>query len=319
MRTLCAYLSLILLTAFFSACEHKELCYDYSESVTLRVRFDWSKAPDAHPRSMMLYFFPKGGGNPIWRTFVGREGGDVLMPPGSYDVIAYNGDTEAIFFDKTNQWDTFKFYARTETTPWIGVPDPPKVKEAPNERYTLAPDMLWTTQKRGVEIKRPKTKEKQEIVFFPEKSLYTYTIEVRNAKNLKYVSNLGGALSGMAGGLLAAKNEVLPPPVIIPYEVNQKDDTTIIGSFHAFGGSPTSATKHQLVIYAFLADHTKWYYTTDITEQVKEAERKAIEEGHPRDVHVIVDRLPFPKPITNGSGLKPEIDEWDNIDIELNM
>ena len=47
-----------------AACEHRDLCYDHSHWTELKVEFDWSEAPDATPRTMVVYLFPRDGGLP---------------------------------------------------------------------------------------------------------------------------------------------------------------------------------------------------------------------------------------------------------------
>lgn len=50
------------------SCEHKELCYDHSHTVDVRVVLDWKNAAEASPSSMRLYLFPQDGGGRFFRT-----------------------------------------------------------------------------------------------------------------------------------------------------------------------------------------------------------------------------------------------------------
>ncbi|EYB12031.1 hypothetical protein M119_4821, partial [Bacteroides fragilis str. 3783N1-6] len=45
---------LILFTSCmqFASCEHKDLCYEHSHAVKVKVVFDWSKAPGVTPETM---------------------------------------------------------------------------------------------------------------------------------------------------------------------------------------------------------------------------------------------------------------------------
>ena len=45
-----------------ASCRHKDLCYDHTHMVDLRVDFDWSLAPSAQPSTMVLCLFPTDGG-----------------------------------------------------------------------------------------------------------------------------------------------------------------------------------------------------------------------------------------------------------------
>lgn len=41
-----------LVPAALISCQHKELCYDHSHVVEVKVNFDWSECPDAAPRTI---------------------------------------------------------------------------------------------------------------------------------------------------------------------------------------------------------------------------------------------------------------------------
>ena len=40
--------------------------------------------------------------------------------------------------------------------------------------------------------------------------------------------------------------------------------------------------------------------------------------GH-TEVPIVIDQLPLPKPIVNGSGLQPTVDEWTEVFISIPM
>lgn len=44
----------VMLLPLFTACEHKDLCYDHSHTTQLEVVFDWTEAPDADPATLPL-------------------------------------------------------------------------------------------------------------------------------------------------------------------------------------------------------------------------------------------------------------------------
>lgn len=39
----------------------------------------------------------------------------------------------------------------------------------------------------------------------------------------------------------------------------------------------------------------------------------------PRNVHIVLDGLPLPKPIVNGGGFKPTVKEWQTVDVDIKM
>lgn len=74
----------VMLLPLFTACEHKDLCYDHPHSASVEVVFDWTEAPDAHPATMSLYLYPEDGSEPMRYEFTKREGGTIVVPEGMY-------------------------------------------------------------------------------------------------------------------------------------------------------------------------------------------------------------------------------------------
>lgn len=78
----------------------------------------------------------------------------------------------------------------------------------------------------------------QTIVLYPELSVCRYTVEIRNAENLKYVSGISGSLSSLAGGLLpgVGYDAISEECVTIPFDAAVSADKTLVtGSLLAFG------------------------------------------------------------------------------------
>ena len=103
----------------------------------------------------------------------------------------------------------------------------------------------------------------------------------------------------------------------IPFEAvageDEKGEKTIVtGGLLTFGHCPSVQSEHRLTVYAVLSDGSKWYYTYNVTDQIHSA-------PDPRNVHIVLDGLPLPKPITNGGGFQPEVDPWNPVDIEIEM
>lgn len=149
----------------------------------------------------------------------------------------------------------------------------------------------------------------------PVLSVCRYTVEIRNAENLKYVSGISGSLSSLAGGLLpgVGYDAISEECVTIPFDAAVSADKTLVtGSLLAFGHCAATQNAHQLTIYAVLADESKWYYTYDVTDQIHSAPDQ-------RNVHIVLDGLPLPKPIVNGGGFQPSVDEWQSVDVDIEM
>ena len=311
----------------FSSCEHKELCYNHAHVVNLHVVFDWAKAPDASPESMSLYLFPEDGSEPMRYEFVGRDGGTIRVPIGAYDAIGLNSDTEGVYYRNTERFGTFE--ATTQPTDLLSAglnglvsrtENAPRAEGSEEERIALPADRLWSASATGLKLDMAAI---DTLVLSLDTSFCRYRVEIVNGENLKYVSGLSAALTGMAGGFLPADGRLSDERVTVPFGMSvtvpeEGDDAgreVVVGETLVFGHCPGGSGTHNLVVYAILADGSKYAYTFDADEVTRQIHAAP----DPRNVLIRLDGLPLPKPITNGGGFHPEINEWDEIEIGLEM
>jgi hypothetical protein len=300
-----------------SSCTHKELCYDHSHTVDMQVIFDWQYSSGANPASMAVFLFSHEGGEPLRYDFTEHEGGEIRIAIGSYDALCINSDTENISYRNTEQAATFQV-----TTPnasllsglaSLGVrsDNAPRANGSDDERVALAPDAIWCDHKEDIMLEE--TAEIHTTTLYPVSEVCHYTVEITNAENLKYTNGMSGAVSGLSGGKLIYSGLPTGECVTVPFETTVlSDNTTVTGDFLTFGDIPDDPKTHSLTIYAVLADNSKWYYTYDVTGQINSA-------PDPQNVHIVLDGLPLPKPIVNGGGFKPEVDEWNTVDVDIEM
>ena len=300
-----------------TSCEHKDLCYDHSDAVDVEVVFDWCNAPDASPESMSLYLFPAGG-EALRYEFTDCRGGTIRVPVGSYEALCLNSDTENVTYRNAECRETFEVTTRTADLlsglSVLGVLSDgvPRVDGTESERVILPPDMLWSDYAESVELKP--TAGTPTVTLSPEMSICRYTVEIRNAANLKYVSGISGSLSSMAESLYPGVgcDATCKTGATIPFDAAvSADKSTVTGELFAFG-CPSARKTHTLTVYAVLSDESKWYYTYDVTDQIHSAPDR-------RDVHIVLDGLPLPKPIVNGGGFQPDVDDWQSVNVDIEM
>lgn len=304
---------IILAVLVFSSCEHKELCDDHSHTAGLHVVFDWQHAPDAKPETMRLYLFPLDGGKALPYEFTDYRGGYINVPAGRYRALCVNSDTESVLYRNIDLFDSFEVYVPDGVlTVGSSSSVPPRPEGTSDERIARSPDRLYSDRLDDLAIEI--SKEDQTVTLYPELSVCRYRVEIRNVSNLKYISSEGfsGALSGLSGGLLVGRNELASDLVTVPFDVVSDGVSTLTAEFLAFSQVGMGEPAHKLVIYAIMADGSKNYYTFDVSKQVDEA-------ADPRDVYILLDGLSLPKPIVNGGGFHPSVDEWQNIDVDVIM
>ena len=312
-----AILITVSLTAF--SCKHKELCYDHAHKSNVRVIFDWKCSPTAQPKSVSLYLFPVNGGEALRYEFTERTGGIIRVPVGYYDALCINSDTENISCRNTDKREKYEATTRATTlllslSP-LGVRSEGAPRSNSEERIALPPDNIWTDNAVGITISDTQKDVANVITLCPKWSVCSYTVEIRNAANLKYVKGMSASLSTLAGGMMPGigADALTEECVTVPFELTMnKDSATVKGGLLTFGHCPIVQRKHTLTVYAILSDNKKWYYTFDVTAQIHSAADK-------RNVHIILNELPLPKPITNGGGFKPVVNEWQTVEIDITM
>ena len=310
-------LALGLPVALSGGCEHREFCLDHSHTMLFDVVFDWGLSPGAEPESMSLYMFPDGGGRPVRHEMPGSSGGTIRVQAGGYGALCFNGDTECIRCLHTETLEGFEITTRQASLlqglflPGFNAP-PPRAEGTEGERVASEPDMLWSG--RAESLVFDKASDRRTAVFFPEPSVRTYTVEIRDAENLEHVSGMSASVSTMAGGILPGRGPgvLTEEKVTIPFEVSvSPDGNSITGRFRSFGHCPSEHNSHKLTVYALLEDGTKWYYVYDITRIFHEAAGAG-------GTHIVLEGLPVPQPV-GGDGFDPSVDEWQQIDVDIEM
>lgn len=308
-------IGLTLLT--MTSCYQKELCYTHPHTQDVNVVFDWKNDPTAKPATMSLYTFTKDEGKDMRYEFTDYHGGKAKIALGVYDALCINSDGPRNYFRNIEKRETFEVYTqdakKIESISEMVV-NLPRARGAENERVVFHPDKVWSdvtqlpfvlTQNEGIQ------NVIQTLTLYPKPLFCTYTVEIRNAQNLKYAQNITATLSGLAGGVMAETATPTEETVTVAFDAEKKDATTVRGKFYNFGyNSKQTKPEHKLAVYVVLANGTRKLYTYDVTDQIRKA-------PDPRNVLIILDGLPLPRPITNGSGFKPTVSKWDVVEIDI--
>ena len=120
------YLWAMLATLAFltQSCDHKDLCYRNEHHTELEIKFDWSNAPNAQPRTMVVQLFRMDGSHYQRREFTSREGGKISIESGEYKILFHNGEMESV----------------TERTAMPSVDTMPRSNRT---KATLIVDVIW--------------------------------------------------------------------------------------------------------------------------------------------------------------------------------
>lgn len=320
--TACAALIAALIAGTLSSCEHKGFCEPGAATARLRVLFDWRNAPGSTATGMSLYLYPETGGEPLRYDFPNAFGGTVEVPFGRYRALCLNNDSETLLLRGTETFPGFEAYTRPSSLlEPLGLQGNPEGANPPDEPVVLPPGALWSGREYPVELSpsdlRPGKQEGEadkQLTLYPETKTCTYTVEIVNARNLKYASALSFSLSGLSGSFAPGTDRRSPMRSTLPFPARADEANGKVNArFFCFGTSASDNASRMLSLYVILSDGSKQYYTFDVSAQVNGA-------PDPKNVRIVIDGLTLPKPIVNGEGgFHPSVDEWQNITVEINM
>lgn len=314
---------MLLFTAMLClcSCTHKELCMEHPHPVPLRLEFDWRDAPTASPDGMCVFFYPEKGGQPRRFDFSNISGGRISLAAGRYKLICYNNDTERVYFGNTDSFGLHSIFTpTTDLFAPLGLSSKagtvPRADAA--ERVVSTPDLIWGCSVQEIEVEElPADSAERVITLYPHLLVRNYTLHVKNCDGLKYAGQMCGSLYGMASGIYLNSEENFSENATIPYECYKLDDTTIEAKFLTFGDNPAVCKPHRVVLYIWMSDGKIYCYGLnddkyDVTDQVHNA-------PDPYNVYLEIDGMDLPKPISNGSGFSPDVDDWVEVKGDINL
>lgn len=282
--------------------------------IDIEVQFLWDDDPTAAPSQMGLWLYPDDGRAPEYYMFSGRDGGRIRVVPGRYRAIAYNADTETVLVSQTEN-----YAGATFSTPASGLfaayapesvrtgAEAPRAPGATDEPVMMPPDRLWTGTEGDICFQAPGDK----ATIHMRRGTCTYDVIFRNVGRLESLLWASATLSGMAGTLRIADNDIAGPLCTLPFDITPTRTTADLkATFQTFGHCPEPA-KHFLMLYTELTDGRRLYYPYDVTDQVHAATDK-------RHVTIIIDGffLPVADPDANAA---VQVSPWDIENVSVNM
>ena len=288
-----------------------------------QVKFDWTEAQDANPAIMQFVAFSSEDGQTHEFGFTRRDGGQLDLASGYWQAVAYNGDTETLV-TRGNTWRDFEIAAQETSLAvfsrmFVGSRSVPRGTGSEDEPVAMEPDMLWTGST-STEFQAGNNQE-ETITLKMKAAVYTYHFTVNNVHNLQYVTDISATISGMSESVFPSTGLPSQNHCTIPMNVEVGQGSDISASVRTFGHCPTGEVEaqHKLVVYARQMDGSKWYYEFDVTEQMHDTTSQTVTGDGTVEVSIELDELPFPKPFTNGSGMHPDVDNWQDVEVTIRM
>ncbi len=263
------------------------------------IEFNWIDAINAHPDGMTVLFFPADEESRFWRFDISdKEGGEIEILPGIYNVLAFNNDLSGIEFFNTKDYDQFSAKARNIS-----------------DSLTSPTGMLYSAHLKSVKIFNPHSNSN--IISLTPDSLSTvYHVCLDSVSGSERIKTAHAIIKGLARS------------VCLPIGCNSKDICCMAAPLHidpncntrleAIGtgfGNPDIPNPQITLEVIVTTSHGKYSKSFDVTHQVMNCK-------YPKDVYLNIKGLDIPEadnpenPDGNTDvGISVGVDGWQLIEI----
>ena len=306
----------ILTLLLTSSCNHKEL--DFSAMLELTVNYDWSECPEANPKSMRLMVFREGT-QPEPFPSQGSDGVTITLPANTYSFIGYNSDTEVLTaYGYT--WESFEIASMTTSLEkssrmFDNTRAIPMARGTEEESVIFEPDPVWSSAVSDIDIAHD-SRRYYYLTMMADTHVYSFVIN--NVDNLESITEIVATVSGVSGSCIPSLGQPSDTHCVVPFKMKPSSGNSIAGTVRLFGHCPhqDNAFEHHLVVYLQMEDGSRWYYTMDITDAMHD-ENHSIDGTGKTEIPIVVPELPVPEPISDGSGLQPSVEDWQEIKVNV--
>lgn len=322
--TICGLICAVLL----SSCRRDDLYYATGDRATIRIEADWTPAR-LTPNGASAYVFDCNGdafGDVILSNNPQKI--DLSLPEGCYDVILLNNsiaEYKNIEGAGADRIETFALMARVVMPKYATMSDETEI-------FVEQPDTVAGVVIRNIEV------NKQMIEYLrhkPDKIETTAAvvlqatpvrmISVADIKvHVKGLKNAAGAprthLKNLSGGYYPNSGTTHPLPVTREFVLNNRKfdqgsthDGTITTQQVIFGLHENKNIRYLLNMEFVLINGEKHPLSLDVTESIH------ITEGVHKTIHIYAE-IELPEVIGNGGGaFDPDLEEWDDVNVEIPM
>ncbi len=304
MRSLWAYIAVLILMVCMLSCTHKDIMCPGTEPYPLTVTFIWDKAPQASPAGMTLYFYPLQSGGKVWRyDIAGAEGGEVELPLGRYALVSVNNDLPGTVYSGQDAFATLA--AQPKSNGSTVFPTGMLYRAVVGEiEQTLC----------GVRYRQPDGTIKEcpyELVrCYPDSAATIYNIIVGRVDGLERMRSATARLSGMASELYLGDCKAGADMCATQTSLSLTGQGGLRGTTSGLGS--TSEPDFELALIVTRSDGERFSKTFDVTGQV-------INSRYSHNVTIYIDSLSIPSgtvpPSDEDVGINVDVDGWQVIEI----
>lgn len=312
--------AVLVTTVLTTGCEYKDLgeAGEYTREVfPLSVTFDWSKV-DSIPEAMRVAFYPHDGNitNRGYTFFdILNKDTVVQIPGGIYDIVAWNNDCEHVL---TGGYGAVKsIYGTTTGYSPHGDYVMPQVLDSifGGQEVLDYPDYMVHAIKMPFEVAQDGTTK--QVTLQPDSMVITVDVKLHKITSLDKCKAIRGAVNNVAGKRLVAYDNRTEQKVSVVFDAEwDEKENCVHARFWLFGKEPSEegGLTHKMVMFFWL-NGGRAYLPLDITELIK---KQAKDNRHIaidiRDLNVDLKDY-----IKQAGGFDIGVDDWDNIDINIDF
>ncbi len=311
-----AIMAAVLVTT--ASCEYKDLV-DYSsmkDMTSMRISFDWSKV-DSIPEEMRVVMYPKNDYTGIrGYTIFDVQNRDTVVeiPSGAYNMTAWNRDMEHVITSGYSLQRTVN--ATTGPYSSHGNYLMPKVLDSlyVGQQVLDYPDYMVHSFQNGIEMQKD---VENELIVTPDSMVVTVEVRLNGIKGLEHCKSVRATMNNVSGKRYMSYDNLTENSVIIMYDAmpNEKNDN-ITAKFWIFGIEPSEFAQTQYEMIAFFwLDAGQIYIPFNVTKSMSKYTKE--------DKYILIDSpdlgIDLRDFLTPTSGFDVTIDEWDNVDVQIDF
>ena len=275
---------------------------DTTPRLTVPEYFDVDSSPEMYAR---VY----GPEIPIYRVcvydtetkdfvaedFLPAEGGFLNIPPGTYDMIIYSSGSSVTYVDDDySRWHIYAGTNAEETSSGLMIPEPEHIFTALLEEVEI-PIYSTSSSIREMKVKTSKVLE-------------SYSIQFTDIADIERVETAEIRISSQVPGryLWGERTKDLSGSVRFNPVVD-KENGRIYAVFNTFGRNTYRQNKVLATLVVVDVNGRIHQWTADITDWIESFDNVRKE--------IIIDNEIKVPDTTDGGGLNPDVDDWDDNEI----
>lgn len=311
--TVAALLSAVFLS---SACKRRPLTVgDNNVQVNISIDYDIVNWPDPEePGMMRVMFFDAGDGGFSSHAFLPASGGRVNVLPGrTYHVLAYNFDTES-----TIVGDEYLWYGIHATTNEVPESYKSRLKSRAtkfeDELIVYEPDHIFVGIVPDVYVPARSVDAPPVVIDIQARSIVeTWLVYIDRIQGMEYVASVAGVISGMSLSNTISYDKQSEAQASVFFEsMHYEAGGEVDIRFNTFGDNPAFRQTLSLVVTDI--GGTAHIFNFDVSDQFVDNPEQII--------YINTDKIIIEEPESvddSGGGLAPDVDEWQDVEIDIEI